>query len=519
MRTSHFKPPRRRSGVLAVAWAGRAALVVSLLATLAACAPELPVRQSPDTEWLPQRYSGWANTDTPAGQALAAAQIDWRQYFQDAALRPLIAQALAHHTDLRLALLRVEEARAAYDIQRAEQRPAVGLAVSGTRGRTPADLNITRLPLVGDQFQVGLGLSRWELDFWGRVRNLKDAALESYLASDEARRAVTLSLIHQVAQSYLALRETDERLALARRAESSREDSLRIFRRRVALGATSKLELTQVELLWQQAHGLVLQLSLAREQQAHALSLLVGQPVGLPPTDMPLSAAMFAAPLPPGLPSALLAKRPDILAADHALLAADAQISAARAAFFPRVALTGSWGTASAELNGLFQPGSPAWTWGPSISLPVLDGGQRTAALTLARVRRDQALVRYEQAVQAAFREVSDALSARRSLAEQVQTVNATLALLNERARLAKLRYDSGAARYLEVLDAERDLLAQEQLAVQVRRAQLEAEVSLYAALGGGVDLMAATGGLELPPQPAMPSVSLVPVSTSGPTP
>ncbi|MFZ2987674.1 efflux transporter outer membrane subunit, partial [Ideonella sp.] len=417
--------------------------------------------------------------------------------------------------DLRLAVLRVDEARAAYGIQRAEQQPGLGASVDGARARIPADLNLTGQPLVGNQFQVGLGLASWELDFWGRVRSLKGAALETYLASDEARRAVTLALIHQVAQSYLALRETDERLALARRAEASRQESLRIFRRRVELGATSKLELTLVELLWQQAHALVTQLELTREQQAHALTLLVGRPVALQPASTPLSAAWIVAPLPPGLPSALLVQRPDILAAEHGLLAGDAQIGAARAAFFPRIALTGAFGTASAELDGLFQPGSTAWNWAPSISLPLLDGGRRAAALELARVRREQALVRYEQTVRSAFRDVSDALAARRNLAEQVQTVNATLAVQTERARLAKLRYDSGAARYLEVLDAERDLLALAQQAVQVRRAQLSAEVSLYAAIGGGSLSFPFAGAPE--PVPGQPIVSNV--STAGSTP
>ncbi|MBN9426714.1 MAG: efflux transporter outer membrane subunit, partial [Burkholderiales bacterium] len=274
-------------------------------------------------------------------------------------------------------------------------------------------------------------------------------------------------------------------------------ESLNIFRRRVELGATSRLELTQVDLLWRQASALVAQLEQARATQAHALALLVGAPIDLPPAGDRLDgAAMFRA-VEPGIPSDLLLQRPDIVAAEHALKAANANIGAARAAFFPRIALTGSLGTASAALDGLFKSGSSAWTFAPSISLPIFDGGRRQASLDLATVRRDQAITAYEQVVQSAFRDVSDALSARRWLDEQTEILRATLQVQSERARLAKLRYDSGAARYLEVLDAERELLAAEQQLVQIERARLAVQVTLYAALGGGslaVDTTSAAG-------------------------
>lgn len=458
-----------------------AALILSLY--LAGCAPLTRDAAAPDPS-IPAAYP-----DQPANGAVStvpAAAIAWRSYFTDPALRAVVEQALAHNRDLRTAILRVEEARAAYGIQRADRLPTLAASFSGERGRIPGDLNLTGRPIIADQFQFGVGFTSWEIDFWGRVASLNQAALQSYLASDAARRAATVGLIAEVANAYLTLRELDERLALAQRTVDSRAASLRIFQRRVELGATSRFELTQVELLWRQATALLTQLEQARATQLHALNLLVGAPVELPATSAPLDDMVLAGELTPGLPSDLLTQRPDIVAAEHALKAASANIAAARAAFFPRIALTASAATASAELNGLFESGSKAWSFSPTLALPIFDSGRRQAALELAELRRDEAVARYEQTIQSAFRDVSDALTAQRWLADQVATLRATLALQTERARLAKLRYDSGAVRYLEVLDAERERLAVEQQLVQVRRAQLASQVALYAALGGG---------------------------------
>jgi len=416
----------------------------------------------------------------------SAAQTAWRDYFASPALRQLIAAALENNRDLRLALSRVEEARALYGVERAGQFPSLAAQAQGERGRVPGDLNLTGAPLTSSQYQVGLGMAAWELDFWGRVRSLKDAALENYLASEEAARAATLSLIAQVADSYLALRELDERLELTRQTIASREESLRIFRRRFEVGSISRLDLTQVETLWQQAKALGADLERTRAAQAHALELLVGAPLALAPDASALDDAAIMRELPAGLPSDLLASRPDIVAAEHRLKSANANIGAARAAFFPSITLTGAFGTASAELDGLFAGGSRAWNFSPSLNLPLFDAGRRGYNLDLAQARRDQAVAAYEQAIQAAFRDVSDALSARRWLAEQVDILRATVAAQQERAHLAQLRYDHGASPYLEVLDAQRDLLEAQQLLVQTRRALLSSRVSLYAALGGG---------------------------------
>ncbi|WP_033406609.1 efflux transporter outer membrane subunit [Uliginosibacterium gangwonense] len=428
------------------------------------------------------------------GTGNPAAATDWHVYFSDRRLQDVIAQALENNRDLRIAVSRVEEARAAYGIQRAEQFPSIGLGVDASRSRIPGDLNLTGKPLMGNQFQVALGVSAWEIDFWGRVRSLKEAALESYFATDEAQQAVTVSLIAQVANSYLALRELDERLILARQTTASRAESLRIFRRRVEVGATSHLELTQVETLWQQATTLGAQLEQARATQANALTLLVGASVelGTPPEKFDDASVLKESAV--GMPSDLLLDRPDIVAAEHQLKAANANIGAARAAFFPRIALTASYGTASAELDGLFGSGSAAWNFAPSLILPLFDGGLRRNNLSLAQARKTRAVAEYEKTIQEAFRDVADALAASHWLGVQVQTLQATRAVQTERARLAKLRYDNGAAAFLEVLDAQRDLLTVEQQWVQARRALLSSRVGLYAALGGGTHYLAAEG-------------------------
>lgn len=437
-------------------------------------APELPVASQYPADTA-GRLTGTATPD-----------LDWQDYYADPRLRALIAEALANNRDLRVAALRVEEARAGLGLQSAERYPAIGLGAQDSRARVPGDLNLSGQPVIASQYQVGLVSNTWELDFWGRIASLETAARENLLASESARQAVRLSLIAQVANAYLGLCELDERLALAQRSIASREESLRIFRRRNEVGATSKLELTQVQSLLAQAQGLGAQLAQARAQQAHALARLLGGA-----TDLSTLALADAAaePIPApraGLPSELLNRRPDLIAAEHGLRAAHANIGAARAAFFPRITLTGSYGSASAELAGLFDAGSGAWSFLPSLSLPIFDGGRRRAGLDLAEVRRDLAVAQYEGAVQSAFRDVADALAAERWQAEQLRIQQTSLAAQSERARLAQLRYDHGAAAFLEVLDAQRELLNAEQQRVQTRRALLSARVQLYAALGGG---------------------------------
>ncbi|WP_246174625.1 efflux transporter outer membrane subunit [Pandoraea terrigena] len=429
-----------------------------------------------------------ASMSPAATAAQPASGLDWREYFAEPRLRGLIETALVNNRDLRVALARVEQARAVYGIQRADLLPSLGAGANQTRQRLPGDLSLTGSPYISSQYQVGLGMSTWELDFWGRIRNLKDAALDDYLASDASRRALTLSLISQIAQTWLSLREFDERIALAQQTVDSRAESLRIFTRREQVGSTSKLDLTEVTTLWQQARALVAQLQQQRAAQAHALQVLVGAPIDTSPVALGTTVDddRLMRDLAPALPSSLLEDRPDIIAAEYQLRAAHANIGAARAAFFPQITLTGSVGTASSALDGLFKAGSAAWTFAPSLSVPIFQGGRLANNLDLAEAQRVESVANYEKTIQGAFRDVADALSARRWLADQVTILQATQDAQAERARLAKLRYDHGAAAFLEVLDAQRDLLAIEQQTVQTRRALLSARVSLYTALGGG---------------------------------
>jgi len=297
---------------------------------------------------------------------------------------------------------------------------------------------------------------------------------------------VELALIAQVADAYLGLRELDERIALARRTVENQQSLAQIFQKRFELGHGSRLELTQVRTLLSQGKALQVQLELQREQQRNALALLLGSEPQLPPPSAPMDEALVMPELVHGLPSDLLLNRPDILAAEHALRARQANIGAARAAFFPRIALTGGAGTVSTSLSDLFSSGTRAWLFQPTIELPIFDAGMRQANLDVSVVRRDIAIAEYERAIQAAFRDVSDALAARQKLAEQLAVARQAHAAQTERLKLARMLFDAGSAAHLEVLDAERDLLAVAQQLVQVRKAALSSQIGLYAALGGG---------------------------------
>ncbi len=432
----------------------------------------------------------WAqapNSASAAGSALAMPP-DWQHYFTDPSLQQLLTQALAHNRDLRSATLRVEQARAALGYQQAALAPVIGAQGGSSRTHVPADLSLTRQPMITSQYQIGLGMAAWELDFWGKLASLRDAARAEYLATDAARQAATLGLIAQVADAYYALREADQRLLLAQRTLASRQESFRIYSRRVAAGSASRLNLTQVETLLTQAQALAAQLEQQRAAALQALQLLVGQPIAWQAASSADSTLGELPELAAGLPAALLERRPDVRAAELQLQAAYANIGAARAAYFPAISLTASGGTASAALDGLFKPGSGSWNFAPSVTLPLFDGGRREANLALMQARRDSAVASYDKAVQAAFRDVANALSARHWLNQQVAIASHALAVQRERARLTQLRFDNGAAPYLDVLDAQRDLLSAEQQLVQTRRALLSAGIALYAALGGAPD-------------------------------
>lgn len=453
------------------------------LATLAACSTMAPDYERPAAP-VPEEFP----VQVQAQNGIPASELAWRDFFSDPVLSRLIETALENNRDLRVAILRVDEARATFRIQRSDRFPEIGVGGQGGRARVPADLSPTGQSMTRGEYRAEVGLTTWELDLWGRVRSLESAALESWLATEAARQAVHVALIAEVANGYLSVRDLDERVQIASQTVTSRAESYRIFQRRLEVGSTSKLDVTQQHTLLTQAQSLLAQLQQDRDVQINALRVLIGGDPGVLPQEEPFEQTTVLADLAPGLPSALLTKRPDIISAEHRLRAANANIGAARAAFFPRIALTGSFGTASAELDGLFESGSKAWTFVPTVSVPIFDGGRRSANLELSELRRDIAVAEYEQAIQNAFREVADALSAHRWLREQLDVELTGREVQRERARLAQLRYDNGSAAYLEVLDGQRDLLEAEQQVVRTRRALLSSQVALYSALGGGLN-------------------------------
>lgn len=424
----------------------------------------------------------------------AAADLPWRTFVNDAQLAKLIELSLANNRDLRVAILNIEQARAQAQVRRADIFPTVNVAVSGSR--TPnSNGGITSV------YSGGLLTSSWELDLFGRVGSLKEAALAQYLASEENRRATQTSLVAAVTNGYLALLADDELIALTQQTLATRDESVRLTKLRFDNGAASELDFRQAESLAEGARVTLAQLQRQRALDENALTLLVGQPlpVGLvapaalptAPDDKvtaPMAQAPVLADVPAGLPSDLLTQRPDIRAAEQQLIASNANIGAARAAFFPRISLTAGLGTASNELSGLFKSGSWGFTLAPQALLPIFDAGRNQANLESATAARSIAIAQYEKSIQTAFREVADALAGRATLTEQLRAQQAQAQAEAVRYRLSDLRYRNGVASYLDLLDAQRSLFTARQALVQTRLAQLQNQVALYRALGGGWD-------------------------------
>jgi multidrug efflux system outer membrane protein len=424
-----------------------------------------------------------------AGQpARSATEIGWREFFPDQRLQALIATALSNNRDLRIAALRIEEARAQYNIQSADLWPNLNAGASGSRARTPAGVSPTRTAMVSSNYQVGLNLASFELDFFGRVRSLNDAALAQYLATEEARQAVQISLVAEVAKAYLAERAFSEQLRLAQSTLEGRQTAYKLANQRFEVGASSALDLRLNETLVQSARVALLTLTRQRAQAENALTLLAGKPLTDLPSAQPLSAHEIVTDIPAGLPSDLLARRPDIRAAELRLKAANANIGAARAAFFPRISLTAGIGTASNDLSGLFEAGTRSWSFIPQLLLPIFDAGRNRANLNLAEVRTDTAVADYEKTIQVAFREVADALVARDTLNEQIDAQRAVQEAQAERLKLTDQRYQAGISSSLDLLDAQRELFSAEQSLVQARLLRLTNAIDLYRSLGGGLN-------------------------------
>lgn len=432
-----------------------------------------------------QAWSG--QTNVTINGVTNTADIDWREFFNEPRLQQLIGLSLTNNRDLRVAVLNVEQARAQYRITRSDLFPKINANGSGLRQRIPGDLSGTGQPVTLSQYNVSLGVTAYELDLFGRIRSLKAQALERYFASSEVRKSAQISLIAEVAVQYLSERELDEQLKIAKQTLEAWQASYDLNKQSYDVGNASELELRSAETQVQTARANVALFTRLRAQAENALVLLIGQPLPAElPAAQPLSSQQLLADLPAGLPSDLLQRRPDIRAAEHQLKAANAVIGAARAAFFPTITLTGSAGTSSAELAGLFTGGSAAWSFSPQITLPIFEAGNNKANLDVAKVSKLIEVANYEKAIQSAFREVADALVARSSLDEQIAAEEALVNAQQQRYKLADLRYRNGVDNYLVVLLAQRDLYDAQQTLVNSRFARLANLIDLYKSLGGG---------------------------------
>ena len=461
------------------------AVALALLA-LSACsmAPDYTRPQAPVPGSWPSGPAYQAETGTPGSKAVA--ELPWREFFLDPRLQQTIELALVNNRDLGIATLNVERYRAFYQIERAALLPQLNASASGSVQRQPADLSGTGSSEIYRQYSAGVGVSLYELDLFGRVRSLKDQALEEYFATEEAQRAAQISLIAAVAQSYLTLAADQEVLALSRQTLESRQTSFALIEKRFNAGVISALDLYQAQTLVDGARVENIQATRLVAQEENLLRLLVGTalPTELLPAE--LGEGVLLQDLAPGLPSESLLLRPDIIQAEHKLKGANANIGAARAAFFPRITLTGAAGFSSAELSGLFKSGSESWSFAPQIILPIFDAGRNRANLKVSRVEEEIAVAQYEKAILTAFREVADALAERGTIDEQLAALQSLTAATAESARLSTIRYDKGADSFLSVQDAQRALFVAQQNLIVARLARLSNLVTLYKVLGGG---------------------------------
>ena len=453
--------------------------------TLAGCTL-IPKYSRPEPP-VPSSFTDTQVTPAQAPTTTAAAQIRWQEFFADQHLRSVIERALANNRDLRVAALNVQKVQALYRIQRSELSPSAGVMASGEKYRVPEKINSDGKASIVEDYSVNLGVLSWEVDLFGRLRSLKAAALEQYLATKEAHRAAQSVLIAGVAESYLALAADQEGLDLARATLTAYRTSLDLIQKTRDFGLASDLDVSQAQSQVEAARAAVANLTGQVAVDRSTLDLLAGSPV--PPELLPghLNGVTAVAPLQPGVPSEVLLGRPDILGAEHRLISANASIGAARAAFFPRITLTAGLGTMSPDLSGLFGSGTRTWSFTPQIIAPIFASGALKANLRVSQLDRDIALATYEKAIQVAFAEVSNALALRGTLVEQRQAQEALVSSLDDTRRLADARYKSGLDGYLGVLVAERSLFAGQQALIGVRLAEQANLVTLYKVLGGGV--------------------------------
>ena len=462
-------------------------LLVGIALVLGGCtlAPKYTRPEAPISADWP---TGAAYRETKAMPGTpTATELQWREFFADERLQQIIDTALKNNRDLRLAALNVQRARALYGIQRAEVFPSVNAVGSGSRQRVPADLSTSGNAMTTERYDVNLGIGSWEIDFFGRIRSLKDRALEEYLATEQARRSAQILLVSAVANSYLAFAADREHLKLAGSTLETQETAYHLIRRRYEVGLASELDLRQAQTQVDTARGDIARFKQLVAQDENALNLLVGSLFPMPNEILPEDLASVKPPkqISPGMTSEVLLSRPDILAGEHRLKAANANIGAARAALFPRIALTTAFGTASSELSGLFKAGSGMWSFAPQIVMPIFDA-RLWSAYDATNVEKEIALTQYEKAIQTAFREVADALAVCGTVDQQVSAQESLMDAVAATYRLSNVRYTKGIDSYLGVLDAQRSLYAAEQGLIAIRLARLANQVRLYAVLGGG---------------------------------
>jgi multidrug efflux system outer membrane protein len=470
----------------------RVVCAAALMELLAACTL-IPHYQRPALP-VPETYPTTAHSAAPEPQSIApaavAADIGWRDFFTDDKLRDVIALALEHNRDLRVAVLDIEQSRAQYRLQRATLLPEVTASAAADSVRTPQSVASPGSPAVTRDYSANIGISAYEIDLFGRLRSLTAQARETLLATEEARRNVQISLVAEVADDYVTLATDRRRLALAEQTLRSQSESYELTRREAEIGSASDLTLREAATTVESARVDVARYSGQIAADVNALNLVVGTtvPAALQPlgNDDGVAALDAGVEAPAGLPSDLLERRPDVLEAERTLRAANANIGAARAAFFPSITLTASQGTASNALSGLFAAGSGAWTFAPQVTLPIFTGGRNLANLASARVARDINVAKYEGTVQTAFREVADALARRESLKQQLMAQQALVAASSDAYRLSDARFRRGVDSYLNSLDAQRSLYSAQQTLIDIELSRVSNLVALYQALGGG---------------------------------
>ncbi|MCC8536776.1 efflux transporter outer membrane subunit [Xanthomonas axonopodis pv. poinsettiicola] len=470
--------------------------VIAVAGVLSGCTL-MPRYARPDAP-VPERFAGTelsaaSNTTAAASPepAVDIANIGWRQVFTDPALQQVIALALENNRDLRVAALNIEVARAQYRVERAALLPSVQGTSTSNNARTPAELAIPGQPQVFRTYSANIGISAYELDLFGRVRSLKEQALQQFLSTAEARRSTHISLVAEVATAYLTLAADQQLLQLAQSTLTSQSDSYRLQQRSFALGVDSQLTLRQAQTTVETARVDVERYTAQVAQDRNALVLLVGTqvPVELLPRALPDGASVdgnVLASVPAGLPSQLLQRRPDILEAERNLRAANANIGAARAAFFPSISLTASQGSSTSSLSNLFDSGTRAWSFVPTLTLPIFNAGRNRANLDMAKANRDIEVAQYEKAIQSAFREVSDALAQRETLGRQLQAQQALVDATADSYRLSQARFERGVDSYLQALDAQRSLYSAQQTLITTQLSRFTNLATFYKAMGGG---------------------------------